>query len=168
MILSAAWREGGLETEGRRRNPVGVDVSTARSSQGGSFLATLGFETQSRWDWKKGRARQGATPDERRRWNRRSGCLTDYGGLAGGVEKVRACQRTVGSEDVSIDHIYARPHPGPLPRGEGETLSRLQKAQHPLTQSSGRRSLASCRFFLRFGFSLRRLLRKKSSSYHLN
>ena len=54
MRLSAAWREGDLETEGRRRNPVGVDVLTERFSQGGSFLATLGFEMQSRWDWKKG------------------------------------------------------------------------------------------------------------------
>jgi A/G-specific adenine glycosylase len=36
--------------------------------------------------------------------------------------------------------VYARPHPGPLPRGEGETLSRVQKTRCAETQSN------SCKF----------------------
>jgi nifR3 family TIM-barrel protein len=32
--------------------------------------------------------------------------------------------------------VYARPHPGPLPRGEGEALERSRKADGNLTQSS--------------------------------
>ena len=33
------------------RNPVGVDCSLASDPQGSSCLATLGWRTQSRWDW---------------------------------------------------------------------------------------------------------------------
>jgi hypothetical protein len=32
------------------RNPVGVVIFSRRLTQGGSFLATLGFETESLWD----------------------------------------------------------------------------------------------------------------------
>ena len=32
------------------RNPVGVETHSRRVSQGSSCLATLGFETESRWD----------------------------------------------------------------------------------------------------------------------
>src|SRR5437588_8055527 len=33
------------------RNPVGVVIFSRRWSQGSSFLATLGWRTQSLWDW---------------------------------------------------------------------------------------------------------------------
>jgi len=33
------------------RNPVGVVIFSRRLTQGGSFLATLGFETESLWDF---------------------------------------------------------------------------------------------------------------------
>ena len=32
------------------RNPVGVVIFSRRLTQGGSFLATLGFEAESLWD----------------------------------------------------------------------------------------------------------------------
>src|SRR6266568_672727 len=42
----------GLRRGEQRRNPVGVgDVLRART-QGSSFLATLGWRTQSLWDWR--------------------------------------------------------------------------------------------------------------------
>jgi hypothetical protein len=34
----------------QRRNPVGVVIFSRRLTQGGSFLATLGFEAESLWD----------------------------------------------------------------------------------------------------------------------
>ena len=34
----------------QRRNPVGVVIFSQRLTQGGSFLATLGFEAESLWD----------------------------------------------------------------------------------------------------------------------
>ena len=34
-----------------RRNPVGVETDWALPTQGSSCLATLGWMTQSRWDW---------------------------------------------------------------------------------------------------------------------
>jgi hypothetical protein len=34
-----------------------------------------------------------------------------------------------------LNSIYARPHPGPLPRGEGETLARSREIEYRLAQS---------------------------------
>jgi len=45
----------------------------------------------------------------------------------------KAAQEIVAKGQVDI---YARPHPGPLPRGEGETLSRVRKAQCAQSQSN--------------------------------
>jgi hypothetical protein len=39
-----------LQAPDDSRNPVGVD-DPLHTSQGSSFLATLGWMTQSRWDW---------------------------------------------------------------------------------------------------------------------
>ena len=39
-----------LYAHGRGLNPVGVEDSFATLSQGSSFLTTLGFEPESRWD----------------------------------------------------------------------------------------------------------------------
>jgi hypothetical protein len=43
--------------------------------------------------------------------------------------------------------VYARPHPGPLPRGEGETLSRVGKLGCRVISSSLRSSMNSRQFF---------------------
>ena len=40
-----------LERGAQRHNPVGVDDALRMRTQGSSFLATLGWRTQSRWDW---------------------------------------------------------------------------------------------------------------------
>jgi A/G-specific adenine glycosylase len=45
----------------------------------------------------------------------------------------KAAQEIVAKGQVDI---YARPHPGPLPRGEGETMSRVRKAQCAQSQSN--------------------------------
>src|SRR6266699_4802796 len=39
------------QSERACHNPVGVEIFSERFTQGSSFVATLGFETQSLWDW---------------------------------------------------------------------------------------------------------------------
>src|SRR5437879_4558043 len=43
-----------------RRNPVGVGDFSLAVTQGSSFLAALGWRTQSLWDWKRNRHRLAA------------------------------------------------------------------------------------------------------------
>ena len=50
------------------RNPVGVDHRQAPITQGSSCLATLGWRTESRWDWPMaGRGRWGFSPNAPKR-----------------------------------------------------------------------------------------------------
>src|SRR5882672_6650635 len=41
----------GLRRGEQRHNPVGVGDASRMRTRGSSFLATLGWRTQSRWDW---------------------------------------------------------------------------------------------------------------------
>src|SRR4051794_35167460 len=63
-----------------------------------------------------------------------------------------------GSANLFSDEFYARPHPGPLPRGEGETLEcRRRPRPSGLIQRAEFVDLVLP--LLRLGFSLRRLIR---------
>ena len=114
----------------RRCNPVGVEILSGHISQGSSSLATLGWMTQSLWDWRTSQ------------WPSHSRSVLDCGDGVGEVTALAspALRPTPRRADIPVRSNAIRP------RGVSK-FSRVSMRKQLRTGMSARRGRPPSRFF---------------------